>query len=163
MTNILSGESLLNNMPKKAKSLTYYEAIGRRKSAVARVRLHLAVKGIEAKVSDVKMAKGDIIVNKLPVTEYFTDQVGKLLYEGPLKLTDSLGRFIITVMVQGGGKRGQLDAMVLGISRALLKVDGDNRKKLKPHGLLTRDARVRERRKVGMGGRARRKKQSPKR
>ena len=80
-----------------------------------------------------------------------------------MSLTNSLDRFAIVVKVNGGGKEGQLDAVSLGISRAMLKVDDATRLVLKKEGLLTRDARVRERRKVGTGGRARRKKQSPKR
>ena len=75
-----------------------------------------------------------------------------------------MGKYYVTVKVVGGGKKGQLGATVHGIARALAKLDADTlRAPLKKAGLLTRDSRVRERRKVGTGGKARRKKQSPKR
>jgi len=85
-------------------------------------------------------------------------------WEKPFILTKTLSNYYVTVKVVGGGKMGQLDATVLGISRALNLLDRDKfRPPLKKAGLLTRDARVRERRMVGKGGKARRKKQSPKR
>src|SRR3989344_5223377 len=151
-------------MAKKSAALKYYQSIGRRKSATARIRLHLATKEKEIAFGDKKVKKGEIYVNGMQIDKYFSGQSDKVEYLTPLKLTDNLDRFAITIQVVGGGKAGQLDAIVLGLARALEKVDrAAYRPLLKKQGLLTRDARIRERRKVGMGGKARRKKQSPKR
>ncbi|OGK16458.1 30S ribosomal protein S9 [Candidatus Roizmanbacteria bacterium RIFCSPHIGHO2_01_FULL_39_12b] len=150
-------------MPKKKTENSYFEGIGRRKSAIARVRLYLIDAKVEKTVDKVKVKKGDFIINQKEVSDYFPADYQKVFYEKSLSLTNSLDRFAIVVKVNGGGKEGQLDAVSLGISRAMLKVDDATRLVLKKEGLLTRDARVRERRKVGTGGRARRKKQSPKR
>ncbi len=136
-------------MPRK-KKLKYTYAIGRRRTASARVRLF---KG-----------KGESIVNGMLINKYFPGVLMESVWVKPFKLTDTKDKYYITVKVVGGGKNGQVDAVVLGIARALSLVDRENfRPPLKKAGLLTRDARVRERRKVGTGGRARRKKQSPKR
>ena len=140
----------------KKTTLQYYEAIGRRKSAVARVRLYVVDKSGTVSISGVSIKKGELVINKKHVKEngYFE----------PLKLTDNDKRFAISVLVKGGGKSGQLDAIVHGLSRALEKVDRDQyRNTLKKAGFLKRDSRVKERRKVGRGGKARRQKQSPKR
>lgn len=150
-------------MAKKLSKFKYYEAVGRRKSAVARVRLYLGGKEKEINLANLKIKQGEIYVNKRPIVEYFPGEIAKNKYTQPLKLTENLDRFAISVQVGGGGKIGQLDAVVHGISRALELVDKDYRPILKEKGLLTRDARVKERRKVGTGGKARRKKQSPKR
>lgn len=125
-------------------------AVGRRKEAVARVRL---CKG-----------KGEIIVNNQPIEEYFPGVMAKKLYTTPFEITQTEGKYYATVKVEGGGKSGQLGAVIHGFSRALAQADSEKlRPLLKKQGLLTRDSRTRERRKVGMGGKARRKKQSPKR
>jgi small subunit ribosomal protein S9 len=153
----------MKTMPKKLSRLKYYEAIGRRKSAVARVRLYIIAKQKEVNISGLIVKKGEIFVNKKIISEYFPDEAAKNQYIKPLKLSDNLDRFAISVQVKGGGKNGQLNAVILGISRALEIVDKSYRSILKKKGLLTRDARIRERRKIGTGGRARRKKQSPKR
>lgn len=130
------------------KKFTYSK--GRRKSSSARIRLH---KG-----------KGENVVNEMPFQKYFPGVVNKVAFEKPFELTDTLGKYYVTVRVVGGGKKGQLDAIVHGIARALAKENVEKfRTPLKKAGLLTRDARVKERRKVGTGGKARRKKQSPKR
>lgn len=141
--------------PKKVKELKNYEAVGRRKTAVARVRLHIA--------ASATLKKGDITVNDKPFTQYFGALGQQNVLLQPLTLAGSVDRFGISIKVAGGGSQGQLEAVVLGIARALEKVDKGHRAILKEHGLLTRDARERERRKVGTGGRARRQKQSPKR
>ena len=138
----------------------YIFAVGRRKESVARVRLYskdsIMWDGVEIK-------KGEIVVNKKPALLYFGEQNEKE-FKKPLTTTNTEKKFVITVVVQGGGKVGQLDAMVLGIARALDEFDREKfHSLLRKKGLLTRDARIRERRKVGMGGKARRKKQSPKR
>ncbi|KXK11732.1 MAG: 30S ribosomal protein S9 [Microgenomates bacterium OLB23] len=150
-------------MAKQQKNITYYESIGRRKSAIARVRLYLSSAKAKLPKSMAEAKKGEVYVNKMLVQEYFPGEVYKKEYLMPLALTENVNRFIISTLVRGGGIQGQLDALKLGISRALEMVDAENRAKLKPAGLLTRDARVRERRKVGTGGKARRQKQSPKR
>ena len=128
----------------------YIFAVGRRRSAIARVRLF---KG-----------KGESVVNQKPLVEYFPGVIAETLLKSPFLVTKTEGKYWVSVKVRGGGKEGQLDAVVHGISRALAATDPDNFKNvLRKEGLLTRDPRIRERRKVGMGGKARRKKQSPKR
>ena len=149
----------------KVKSQLYYEAVGRRKSAVVRVRLYV-VTGKEKSilVKGVKISTGEMTVNKKPISTLFSSIEEKVRYLSPLKLTNNEGRFGISIVVKGGGRTGQLDALIHGLARAIEKVDKDQyRPDLKKAGLLTRDPRVRERRKVGTGGRARRQKQSPKR
>lgn len=145
---------------KKEKGITYYEAVGRRRSATARVRLYIAKKTMKV---NSEAQKGQIYINDMPIESYFPSDILKKQYMLPLVLTGAEDRFTISITTSGGGKNGQLDAVVLGISRALELADGENRKKLKPAGLLSRDSRVRERRMAGTGGRARRQKQSPKR
>ncbi|MBU0974524.1 30S ribosomal protein S9 [Patescibacteria group bacterium] len=128
----------------------YYEAIGRRKVATARVRIY--------------ESEGDFIVNDKVVGQYFgTISDAKLRYNKPFELTGTKGKFSITAIVSGSGSSSQLDAVVHGISRALEKYDPTFRALLKPEGLLKRDDRMKETRKIGMGGKARRKRQSPKR
>lgn len=150
-------------MAKKAKDIQYYEAVGRRKDAVARVRLHLATKTKQATVKGMTVKAGEFIVNEKAMTEYFGTEALKRSCMFPLRLTDNTERFAVTIKVVGGGIKGQLDAIKLGLARALCKVDAEYRPVLKENGLLTRDPRIRERRKVGTGGKARRQKQSPKR
>ena len=136
-------------MPRKRKKNWTY-AVGRRRAASARVRLF---KG-----------RGENLVNDKPFSEYFPGAINEEAYTEPFKIADVGKKYYVTVKVIGGGKSGQLDATVHGIARVLDKADREKfRPSLKKAGLLTRDARVRERRKVGMGGKARRKKQSPKR
>lgn len=148
----------------KNKNIQYFEAVGRRKEAVARVRLYLATKDKAVSLDELKIKRGDIYLNRKPIGILFPAENEKAFYTLPLKLTDSEGKFAISIITDGGGKKGQLDAIVHGISRALEKVDRESyRPTLKKAGLLTRDSRVRERRKVGTGGKARRQKQSPKR
>lgn len=148
-------------MPKKAKDIQYYEATGRRKESVARVRLYITSKKSTAKTDAVKA--GEIIVNKKPLNEYFQTIVLQRQAGLPFRLTNNEDRFATTIKVMGGGIQGQVEAIVHGISRALCLASAEYRPVLKQGGLLTRDARTRERRKVGMGGKARRKRQSPKR
>ena len=135
---------------KKIKKQNYTYAVGRRRAASARIRLF---KG-----------KGQSTVNGKPIEEYFPGKVLEDIYTKPFKATETSDNYYVTVKVVGGGKMGQLDAVVHGIARVLVKLDqGKHKRPLRKLGLLTRDARTRERRKVGMGGKARRKKQSPKR
>lgn len=151
-------------MVKKIKNLTYYEAVGRRKQSVARVRLYLIKKGVEVLVGKLKIKKGEIFINGKSVDETSFKTYKKMFLSLPLILTKNENRFAISIIVKGGGTTGQLDAMVHGIARALLIVDNETyRPLLKINGLLTRDPRKKETRKVGTGGKARRMKQSPKR
>jgi small subunit ribosomal protein S9 len=135
---------------KKLKEKNYIFAVGRRKTSTARVRLF---KG-----------KEQILVNDLPFGQYFAGPTASKLLVKPFQVTQTEGKYYMTAKVVGGGKNGQLEAVIHGIARALCKVDGEAfRDSLKKAGLLTRDPRARERRKVGTGGKARRQKQSPKR
>ncbi len=150
-------------MPKKKTDLKYFETIGRRKSAVARVRLYLTDKKNDLVTQETSIKKGEIVVNKRPFNDYFPGEANKIRQLTPLSLTESADRFAISIKVAGGGKTGQLEASILGISRALQLMDPALRPILKKNKLLTRNPRVKERRKVGTGGKARRQKQSPKR
>ena len=121
---------------------------GRRKSAVARVFI--------------KPGKGDIIVNGKPVDVFFSRETGRMIVRQPLALTDNLNRFDIQVNVDGGGESGQAGAVRHGITRALIDYDETLKGTLKKAGLVTRDAREVERKKVGLH-KARRRKQFSKR
>lgn len=134
---------------KALKPKEYIFAVGRRKEATARVRLF--------------NGKGESMVNQQSVSKYFPGPVNEYLLSQPFSVVDMSDKFYMTAKVVGGGLRGQAEAVQLGIARALLKAKEEFRPALKAAGLLTRDARVRERRKVGTGGKARRRKQSPKR
>lgn len=140
----------------------YTSAVGRRRAAVARVRVYSKIPD-SLKFEDYAVKKGDIVVNGRNISQYFSGKVAEAVYQQPLKVTNSLNKYAITIRTLGGGLQAQLDAAVLGISRALATLDSANKPLLRKKGLLTRDQRVRERRKVGMGGKARRRKQSPKR
>lgn len=138
-------------------------AVGRRKSAVARVRLYKTIKA-GLVWGEEKIEKGKVLVNKKPVGEYFSGEVMTSFYKEPFVATNTLDKYGVTIRVMGGGLKGQLDAAILGISRALSEIDVEKfRPILKKKGMLTRDARIRQRRTVGTGGKARRQKQSPKR
>lgn len=141
-------------MAKKTKNLEYYEGIGRRKEAVARVRMYIK--------NHQKIKKGEIYLNEKQIDKIYSNYQIKFLIN-PLKLTNNEDRFAVSIMTKGGGKNGQLEAIVHGISRCLVNVEKTYKMILKKNGLLTRDPRERERRKVGTGGKARRAKQSPKR
>lgn len=149
-------------MAKDSKTTkSYISTVGRRREAVARIRLYPTGK---ANVSGMELKKGDLLVNNKPIDEYFKFFAYGPVYNKFLVDVDASGKFVITAKVTGGGMSGQLDAIILGIARALDKQDSEKyHKTLRDKGYLTRDPRVRERRKVGMGGKARRKKQSPKR
>jgi len=121
---------------------------GRRKSAVARVFL--------------RPGKGDITVNGKPVDEFFSRETGRMIVRQPLVLTERLQTFDIAVNVRGGGESGQAGAVRHGITRALVDYDAALKPVLKKAGLVTRDAREVERKKVGLH-KARRRKQFSKR
>ena len=151
---------LKNNMADQdTKKQDYIFTIGRRKSATATVRLYKK----DVVFEGVTVHKGEIVVNNKPASSYFGKDK-ELVCQQPLEITNTKDKFAVSIKVSGGGKEGQLEAAILGIARALDKSDREKfHTILKKKGLLTRDDRVRERRKVGMGGKARRKKQSPKR
>jgi small subunit ribosomal protein S9 len=142
----------------------YLFAVGRRKEAVARVRLYQTVKD-GMTWGETPIVKGEILVNEKPVEDYFGGEVSKHLYTEPLRITNAHQKnFTFTIKVAGGGPAGQLQAAIAGIANALNALDRESfRPILKKKGFLTRDARVRQRRKVGMGGKSRRQRQSPKR
>ncbi|HCJ51884.1 MAG: 30S ribosomal protein S9 [Gallionellales bacterium CG_4_10_14_3_um_filter_54_96] len=129
-------------------SVSYNYGTGRRKSAVARVFI--------------KAGKGDIVVNDKPIDVFFSRETGRMVVRQPLNLTDTLGQFDIMVNVSGGGESGQAGAVRHGITRALIDYNADFKPVLKAAGLVTRDAREVERKKVGLR-KARRRKQFSKR
>ena len=126
----------------------YYYGTGRRKSSVARVFI--------------KSGKGQIVVNGKPVDEYFARETARMIVRQPLKLVDREGNLDIMVNVAGGGESGQAGAVRHGITRALIELDSGLKTSLKQAGLVTRDAREVERKKVGLR-KARRRKQFSKR
>ena len=126
----------------------YYYGTGRRKSSVARVFL--------------KAGSGNIVVNGKPVDEYFARETGRMIVRQPLALTERTSTFDIMVNVHGGGESGQAGAVRHGITRALIEYDAGLKGGLKKAGLVTRDAREVERKKVGLHS-ARRRKQFSKR
>ncbi len=145
------------------EAVSYYEAVGRRKNASARIRLHV-VKEESVTVSGVTVEKGGMIVNGRPVENYFPGEVAKKMYQEPFRTTNTIGRFAVTVVVNGGGPSGQLGATIHGLSRALVKVDKEKfRPILKKRGLMTRDSRKKQRIKAGFAHKSRARKQSPKR
>jgi small subunit ribosomal protein S9 len=126
----------------------YYYGTGRRKSAVARVFL--------------KPGKGDFTVNGKPVDQFFGRETGRMVVRQPLDLTKNRSAFDIMVNVYGGGESGQAGAVRHGIARALIEYDAALKGALSAAGLVTRDAREVERKKVGLH-KARRRKQYSKR
>jgi small subunit ribosomal protein S9 len=142
--------------------ISYYEAVGRRREATARVRLYVVKDQIT--ISGVSVEKGAILVNGRPSEKYFPGETCKRMYQEPFRTTNTMNRFATTIKTSGGGLMGQLDAIILGISRALEKVDKEKyRPILKKRGFMTRDPRAKQRRKAGFAGKARARKQSPKR
>ncbi|MBU2051615.1 MAG: 30S ribosomal protein S9 [Patescibacteria group bacterium] len=130
--------------------INYTPAIGRRKRAVARVRL---LKG-----------KEPIVVNNVPAATYFPGLINQKLLQEPLRLCELEGKYTVTVRVVGSGPTSQLLAVIHAIARAIVKLNSEKYKpRLKAAGFLRRDPRKRQRRMVGTGGKSRRQKQSPKR
>ncbi|MDI6741171.1 MAG: 30S ribosomal protein S9 [Smithella sp.] len=115
-----------------------YYATGKRKSAIARVYM--------------KAGSGNIVVNKRSFDEYFTRPSLKMIIKQPLEITGKKDQFDLYVNVRGGGAAGQAGAVKHGISKALLEYDAEMRSVLKKAGFLTRDARVKERKKYGQPG-----------
>jgi len=145
-------------MPAKStKAKNYIYALGRRKTATARVRLYKTstVPGVDG--------KHQLVVNGKDAELYFPGEINKGLYRAPFILTETLQKMSASIKVEGSGPSGQLGATIHGIARALNLFDPSLRPALKAAGFLTRDSRAKERRKAGKGGKARRSKQSPKR
>lgn len=116
----------------------YTHAVGRRKTSVARVWL--------------KPGKGEVIINRKPIDEYLLRPTSKMVVNQPFALTENAGKYDVLVNVAGGGLSGQAEAIRHGISRALSSLDPENRATLKRAGLITRDARKKERKLPGQPG-----------
>jgi small subunit ribosomal protein S9 len=117
---------------------TQFYATGRRKESTARVFL--------------RPGTGTITVNQREFGNYFPSEALRMQVTQPLTLTENADKFDVLCTVVGGGITGQAGAIRLGIARALVELDGENRPRLKKEGLLTRDARAKERKKYGMAG-----------
>ena len=117
-------------------AMTQYLGTGRRKKSVARVRL--------------LPGTGNITINKRDIDDYFGLETLKMIVRAPLVLTDTLGKYDVRVNVYGGGTTGQAGAIRHGLSRALLQQSDENRPVLKKAGFLTRDPRMKERKKYGL-------------
>lgn len=132
-------KKVLKRKPKKPEIAKekYYEAVGRRKTATARVRL---------------FTKGErvFLVNEKPLEEYFPIMELQQVARASLKKMKSLDRFGVSALVKGGGLHAQAEAIRHGTARALVKFNPDYRKRLKRVGFLTRDPRMRERKKFGL-------------
>jgi len=118
-------------------SIQYY-GTGKRKHAIARVFL--------------RPGNGEITVNDLPLGEYFPNDLLKMIVKQPLAVTETGDKFDIVVTVRGGGSSGQAGAIRHGLSRALLDYNKELRPRLKTAGFITRDARIKERKKYGRKG-----------
>lgn len=119
--------------------LSFYYGTGRRKTSTARVRVY-------------PEGNGTVIVNRKPISEYFDRQTEVIMALQPFDVTDNVNKFDVKVNVRGGGKTGQAGAVRHGIARALLQMSPDLKAILKKAGLLTRDAREKERKKYGQKG-----------
>ncbi len=115
-----------------------YYATGKRKTSIARVWM--------------KPGTGEIVINKRPMDIFFGRETSKMVVHQPLELTDNMGKFDIFVNVSGGGISGQAGAIKHGITKALLEVNPDLRGVLKQAGFITRDSRIKERKKYGRAG-----------
>lgn len=132
------------------KKINYTYATGKRKEASARVRVF--------------HGKGESTVNAQAAEKYFPGKVNESIWKKPFEVTETSEKYYFSARVVGGGKMAQVEALANGLAKAIAKVSKDKfRVVLKKVGLLTRDARERQRRMVGMGGKSRRAKQSPKR
>jgi small subunit ribosomal protein S9 len=119
-------------------STVEYYGTGKRKSSTARVHL---IPG-----------EGQVTVNKRDLSEYFKNETQRTVIRYPLTLTDTIGKFDIRALVDGGGTSGQAGAIRLGIAKALLQFNNELRPALKKAGLLRRDSRIKERKKYGQKG-----------
>ena len=124
-------------MEKKTRKNEYIYATGKRKSAIATIRIYLN-------------EKNEITVNNKTLNEYFGYKIYVNCAIEALNLLSLTSKYKITIHVKGGGKKGQAEAVRLGIARCLIKINPDYRKALRSNGLLTRDHRVKERKKPGL-------------
>ncbi len=131
----ISGEELVEKVA--AKKRTYLFAVGRRKSGIAQVKIY-------------KNGKGVITVNGKDYRQYFPFFEFQEIINAPLRSVGQSDKLDVEVKINGGGKRGQAEAIRLGISRALIKLNQNFKKNLRRAGFLTRDARVKERKKYGL-------------
>lgn len=115
-----------------------YYGTGRRKTSTARVYL--------------RAGAGDFQINRKPFDTYFPNETLRMIIRQPLNLTETVGKFDVLINVKGGGPAGQAGAIRHGITRALLEYNGDLRSALKQAGLITRDDRIKERKKYGQKG-----------
>ena len=123
-------------MPRTKKEQVVFNGTGRRKSSIARVRI--------------MNGKGNITVNGMPLDEYFGEETLKVIVKQPLTVTNTLDKFDVVCTVKGGGFSGQAGAVRHGIARALKAANLENRPILKACGFLTRDPRMKERKKYGL-------------
>ncbi len=114
---------------------TSFYGTGKRKSSIARVRL--------------KPGSGKIVINKKSLDDYFGRETSKMIVKQPLEITENVDKFDIFITVSGGGDSGQAGAIKHGITKALLEADGALRATLKKAGFITRDSRIKERKKYG--------------
>ena len=119
-------------------AIVEYYGTGKRKSSTARVHL--------------LPGAGQVVVNKRDLNEYFKSETQRTVIRYPLAVTDNLGKFDMRVIVRGGGTSGQAGAIRLGIAHALLQFNAELRPRLKRAGLLSRDSRIKERKKYGQKG-----------
>lgn len=110
-------------------------AVGRRKAAVARVII--------------REGNGNITINKRPISQYFPSSILQFIVKQPLEVLEVLEKYDILANLNGGGYKGQAEAMRLGIARALVKINADDKAVLRKHGFMTRDPRAVERKKPG--------------
>ena len=119
-----------------SKTKIVYQGTGRRKKSIARVRL--------------TSGTGKIVVNDQPIDEYFGSEILKVIVNQPFAVTNTVGKYDVVVKVIGGGLTGQAGAVRHGIARALNSANGEFRQTLKSNGFLTRDPRMKERKKYGL-------------
>ena len=120
------------------EQLTKYTAVGRRKESVARVNL--------------MPGKGEIVVNYRPFEKYFLRETDRIIVTQPLAITNNMNKYDINAIIKGGGITGQAGALRLGISRALMSAEPSFKDLLRKQGFLTRDPRMKERKKYGQKG-----------
>lgn len=138
-------ETVKTSDEKNGKKEKYFQAVGRRKESIAIVRLFT-----KKSTDNIEGDHALVIVNDKDYRQYFSDKMLQSIVESPLRKLKSANRFKATVKVNGGGLSGQADAIKHGLSRTLVMFDQNFRKKLKKSGFLTRDSRIKERRKYGL-------------
>ena len=138
LTDAVVEEPVVKVAPKKSQDASeeFFWSVGKRKEAIARIKMSLG--------------DGTIVINDVPLEEYLTKPLLRVKMMAPLVLVDRQEAFTISIKVAGGGQIGQMDAIALGIARALLQYDASLRPVLKKGKLLTRDSRVKERKKYGL-------------